>query len=167
MERGYERMTVDEVAERAGVGKATVYRRYPSKEDLAHDALQRIFEIEVPVPATGSLRGDLIEMYRSTLEFANSPIGEQFLRLVAGEASRDEWVAQLYREMYEVRRRMARDLLQRAVDAGEVRPDLDSDEIMDALPGMLVVRAICRLPMPRPEDAERMVDLLLTGAVPR
>jgi len=164
MERGYQRMTVDEVAERAGVGKATVYRRWPSKEELAHDALQRIFDVEVPEPDTGSLRDDLIAVYRATLEFANSPIGEQFLRLVAGEASRDEWAARLYREMYERRRTIAREKFQRAMARGELRADLDPDQLLDSLPGLLVVRALCRLPMPPPEDARRMVDALLDGA---
>jgi AcrR family transcriptional regulator len=166
LDRGYERMTVDEVAERAGVGKATVYRRWPSKDDLAHDAFQRIFDVEVPVPDTGSLRGDLVAVYRATLEFVNTPAGERFLLLVAGEASRDDRAAGVYLQMYERRRQIGRDMFRRAVDAGELRADLDCDEIIDALPGLLVMRALCRLPMPRPEDAERMVDTLLAGAAP-
>jgi AcrR family transcriptional regulator len=167
MERGYERMTVDEVADRAGVGKATVYRRYPSKERMAHDALQRIFDLDVPTPETGSLRGDLVVLYRSTLEFARTPAGEQFLRLVSGEAARDEWTASLYRKMYERRQAATHAMLRRAVESGELRPDLDLAVFVDWLPALAMMRAICRVPMPPPEDAERIVDLLLAGATPR
>ena len=167
MERGYERMTVDEVAERAGVGKATVYRRYPSKEQMAHDALQHIFDLEVPVEETGSLRGDLIATYRATLEFAHSPAGQRFLLVVSGEAARDEWTASLYREMYQRRQAITRRTLERAVENGELRADLDVDAMVDWLPGLLVLRAICRTPVPPVEDAERLVDAVLNGATPR
>lgn len=167
MERGYERMTVDEVAERAGVGKATVYRRYPSKEQMAHDALQQIFDLEVPVEETGSLRGDLIAVYRATLEFAHTPAGQRFLLVVSAEAARDEWTASLYREMYQRRQAPIRQILQRAIETGELRPDADIDAMVDWLPGLLVLRAICRTPMPPVEDAERLVDAVLNGAAPR
>lgn len=167
MERGYERMTVDEVAERAGVGKATVYRRYPSKEQMAHDALQQIFDLEVPVEETGSLGGDLIAVYRATLEFAHTPAGQRFLLVVSAEAARDEWTASLYREMYQRRQATTRQILQRAIETGELRPDVDIDAMVDWLPGLLVLRAICRTPMPPVEDAERLVDAVLNGAAPR
>lgn len=163
LDRGYERMTVDEVAERAGVGKATVYRRWPSKDDLAHDAFQRIFDVEVPVPDTGSLRDDLIAVYTSTLEFVNTPAGQRFLLLVAAEASRDDRAAGVYLQMYSRRRETGRNMFQRAIEVGELRSDVDIDELIDGFPGLLVMRALCRLPMPQPADAERMVDTLLSG----
>jgi AcrR family transcriptional regulator len=164
LDRGYERMTIDEVAERAGVGKATVYRRWASKDELAHDAFQRIFDVEVPVPDTGSLRDDLVAVYRSSLEFANTPTGQRFLLLVAAEASRDDRAAGVYLQMYDRRREIGRTMLRRAVDAGELRADLDLDETIGLLPGLLLMRALCRLPMPHPDEAERMVDTLLLGA---
>ena len=71
--RGFDAMTVDEVASNAGVGKATVYRRWARKEDLALAAMEQLYRDEMPVPDTGSLRQDLTEAFRSTLLFANSP----------------------------------------------------------------------------------------------
>ena len=57
--RGFDSMTVDEVASTAGVGKATVYRRWSRKEDLAVAAMERLYRDEMPPPDTGSIRGDL------------------------------------------------------------------------------------------------------------
>src|SRR6201995_6119515 len=54
LQRGYDRTTVDDVADRAGVGKATVYRRWPSKEDLAVAAMETLYSAEMPQPDTGS-----------------------------------------------------------------------------------------------------------------
>src|SRR6187551_908193 len=63
--RGFESMTVDEVASSAGVGKATVYRRWSRKEDLAVAAMEQLYRDEVPTADTGSIRGDLRAMFAS------------------------------------------------------------------------------------------------------
>ena len=60
-------MTVDDVAEAAGVGKATIYRRWASKELLANDAMAELFDIEIPDADTGSIAGDLRQVYRDAL----------------------------------------------------------------------------------------------------
>ena len=67
--RGFDKMTVDDVAAKAGVGKATVYRRWPSKEDLAVAAMQHIYSVEMPDPDTGSIEGDLTESFIKRQEF--------------------------------------------------------------------------------------------------
>src|SRR3954453_17821745 len=64
LERGFDGMTVDDVAEAAGVGKATIYRRWASKEELANDALTELFDVEIPDADTGSIEGDLQHVYR-------------------------------------------------------------------------------------------------------
>ena len=72
LQRGFDRTTVDDVAARAGVGKATVYRRWPSKEDLAVAAMETLYNVEMPEPDTGDIRRDLTEAYRSVLAFVNT-----------------------------------------------------------------------------------------------
>ena len=74
-------MTVDDVAEAAGVGKATIYRRWASKELLANDAMADLFDIEIPDADTGSIAGDLRQIYRVALTFANSEYGRAMIRL--------------------------------------------------------------------------------------
>src|SRR5919107_4996917 len=65
LQRGFDRTTVDDVAAHAGVGKATVYRRWPSKEDLAVAAMGSLYSTEMPEPDTGSIMNDLAESYRA------------------------------------------------------------------------------------------------------
>ena len=96
--RGFESMTVDEVASNAGVGKATVYRRWARKEDLAVAAMQQLYQDEMPAPDTGSIREDLQTLYSSVLTFVNSPAGLDYVRTTIKESMRDDRIATLYRE---------------------------------------------------------------------
>src|SRR3954454_5591228 len=73
--RGFDNMTVDEVAAKARAGKATVYRRWAGKEDLAFAALEQLYSTELPMPDTGSIRGDLREAFRQGLEFGGDETG--------------------------------------------------------------------------------------------
>ncbi len=163
LERGFDRMTVDEVAEHAGVAKATVYRRYPSKEDLAVDALETLFEVEIPVPDTGSLRGDLERVYADAVAFASSPAGAAFMRLAVVEACRDPRVAALYRRMIDNRQECAAVIFERARARGELRVDVDPTTVVHWLSGMLVLRMIMNAPLPTPAEISELVDVLLRG----
>src|SRR5512141_649659 len=95
LQRGFDRTTVDDVASRAGVGKATVYRRWPSKEDLAVAAMETLYSTEMPEPDTGSIRTDLAESYLAVLAFVVTPEGAAFLRSSIAESVRDERIAAL------------------------------------------------------------------------
>ncbi len=166
LERGYDRMTIDEVAESAGVAKATVYRRYPSKDDLAAGAMRRLFDIEVPVPDTGSIRTDLEQVYTDLLVFARSPQGTAFLRLAAAECCRDQRVAALYRDMMLGRRQHDRVVLDRAIERGEVRADVNEDVLFDWLPGLVVLRILADRPLPDLDEVGMLVDMALRGIGP-
>ena len=72
---GFDNMTVDDVASRAHVGKATVYRRWAKKEDLAVAAMGQLYDAQMPTPDTGSIEGDLREAFARVLAFANSEQG--------------------------------------------------------------------------------------------
>lgn len=165
LERGFDKTTVDEVAARAGVGKATVYRRWPSKDDLAVSAMERLYDAEFPEPDTGSIRTDLAESYRSVLAFVNSPEGEAFLRMSIAESVRDERIAALYRESTLRREEQSRLTFQRAIDRGEVRPDVDVDSAVQWLGGVITVRAVSGRPMPTAEDVDALVDFTLRGVL--
>src|SRR6266581_6307765 len=67
LEEGFTRMSIEAVAERAGVGKTTIYRRWPSKSDLVIDAIGGL-QAEIPVISTGNLRNDLMAMFRSAFQ---------------------------------------------------------------------------------------------------
>jgi AcrR family transcriptional regulator len=165
--RGFERMTVDDVAAAAGVGKATVYRRWPSKDDLAVAAMGRLYTTEIPQPETGSILTDLVESYRAALAFVSSVQGQAYVRMSIAESVRDQRIAALYRQATERTEDRARELFHRAVERGEVRPDVDVDVCVQWLSGLIALRSITGRPLPTPEDAERLARVLLEGVLVR
>jgi AcrR family transcriptional regulator len=165
LQRGFDRTTVDDVAARAGVGKATVYRRWPSKEDLAVAAMGTLYAAEMPEPDTGSVVTDLLASYRSVLEFVNTPEGSAYLRTSILESVRDERIAALYRASTERREDAARGTVERAIARGEVRPDVDVDLVVQWLGGFLASRVITRRPLPTVAEADVLVEFALHGVL--
>lgn len=165
--RGFDRMTVDDVATRAGVGKATVYRRWPSKEDLAVAAMDRVYGVEVPEPDTGSVAEDLRQRYRELLVAVNTPEGRELLRASITESLRDERIAELYRAASERREQQTRRIFERAITRGEVRADADLDALAQWLSGLLAFRVVTHRSLPTEADTEALVGLTLRGALAR
>ncbi|MFF0342053.1 TetR/AcrR family transcriptional regulator [Kribbella sp. NPDC004875] len=166
LERGFDGMTVDDVAEAAGVGKATIYRRWASKELLANDALTDLFDLEIPDADTGSLAGDLREVYRTALLFANTERGQALIRLAVTEANRDQRSAQIYRKVLDRRIVLTKEALDRARSRGEpIRDTADPVLMVEWMAGVFVVRALTGRPMPSPEDAESLVDVTLRAVL--
>jgi AcrR family transcriptional regulator len=163
LQRGFDRMTVDDVAARAGVGKATVYRRWPSKQDLAVEAMTELFATEFPEPDTGSIRDDVSESVRNIIAFVNTPQGEAFLRTTIAESIRDPRIAALYRESTERAEAGGRRTLQRGIDRGEVRPDINVDLALQWLSGLLASRVISGRPLPSLDEVDEYVDWVLHG----
>ena len=161
--RGFDKTTVDEVAARAGVGKATVYRRWPSKEDLAVAAMETLYSAEFPEPDTGSIRGDLAASYRSFIAFANTDTGKAYMRMSITESLRDERIAALYRASTERRELEARRSLERAIERGEVRKDADIDTAVQYLGGIIIARVVLGRPLPQLEDVDDLVEFTLRG----
>lgn len=163
LQRGFDRTTVDDVASHAGVGKATVYRRWPSKEDLAVAAMELLYSSEMPEPDTGSIATDLAESYRSVLAFVNTPDGAAYLRTSIAESVRDDRIAALYRASTERREAQSRRTFERAIERGEVRADIDIDSAVQWLGGLLALRAITHRPMPSLDETDALVALTLRG----
>lgn len=162
LERGFDGMTVDDVAEAAGVGKATIYRRWASKEELANDAMADLFDIEIPDADTGSLAGDLREVYGNALAFANTPAGVALMRLGITEANRDERSAAIYRSLIDRRIVLTKAALERAWARGEpIRRSADPVLMVQWLSGLFVLRILLNEAMPAVADADHLVDLTL------
>lgn len=162
LQRGFDGMTVDDVAEAAGVGKATIYRRWASKEQLANDALADLFDVEIPDADTGSIAGDLRQVYRDALMFVNSAEGVALVRLAVTEMNRDEQFAVFYRAFLQRRVDAAEATLKRARARGErVRDNADPVLMVQWLAGVLIIRAMTGEPMPRVEDADHLVQMTL------
>jgi AcrR family transcriptional regulator len=166
-ERGIDGVSCEDVAARAGVGKATLYRRWPGKEDLliaAFAALRR----PLPEPGGESVRADLIAMLEVMADDAEDPRHAQQYALLHAEGERYPRLVALYRErVIEPRRELMRSVLRRGIAAGEVRPDADVEIAMLALTGAVMARGKLDTPRPDPGFATRVVDELLLGLAPR
>jgi AcrR family transcriptional regulator len=161
--RGFDQMTVDEVATSAGVGKATVYRRWARKEDLAVAAMEQLYRDEMPTPDTGSIRGDLVLMYTQALTFINSPSGTDYIRTTIKESMRDERIATLYREASLRVERNVASVFERAMERGEVRRDMPMTVAIQLISGMIANRAISGQEMPGLDELDSLVDFVLNG----
>lgn len=162
LKRGYDNMTVDEVAATAKAGKATVYRRWAGKEDLAFAALEQLYGQEFPIPDTGTVEGDLRASYTQGLEFANSVAGLAYLRMSITESLRDERIAALYISAHQRQETAARAIFERGIARGELRPDFRIDLAVSTFGGLVVLRAVVG-DMPVHDDVEDLIDLLLKG----
>jgi AcrR family transcriptional regulator len=161
--RGFESMTVDEVASNAGVGKATVYRRWARKEDLAVAAMEQLYKDEMPSPDTGSIRDDLRAVFTSVLTFVSSPAGTDYVRTTIKESMRDERIATLYREASHRAEGGAVAVFERAIARGEVRPDIHMDAAVQFLGSIVAMRAITGQDQPGLDELDGLLELLLRG----
>ena len=163
-------MNMDDVAERAGVSKATIYRWWGSKELLALDALATAWAAPVPVAQrdTGNLRSDLLARFRPWLRQLNEqPFGRVIAGLVA-EAQTDPAFAKLYLEHFvQPRREATRALLVRAIDRGEVASDANLEVALDILYGPVYHRLLHQHAPLTDRFVQDVVDLVIKALAPR
>jgi AcrR family transcriptional regulator len=135
-EKGLADITIEEVAARARVGKASVYRRWTSKGSLAFDAFESDFLARQPLPDTGELRGDLVAALRSWVRTVkNTPTGRTLRGLIA-EVQRDPELGAIWRERFVGPvRAQHRKIIDRAIARGEIAPSTDPDILLDLLYG--------------------------------
>ena len=164
--RGFDNMTVDEVASMAKAGKATVYRRWAGKEDLAFAALEQLYSTQLPIPDTGNVHDDLVLATRMALEFSASETGRAYMRMTCAESLRDRRIGGLYTAAFEAQEEAARTMLQRGIDRGELRPDFRMDVAVDWFAGLMILYAIIERDVPSPDDAEELVEFMMTGIGP-
>ena len=163
LEHGYDNMTVDAVAAKAKAGKATVYRRWAGKEDLAYAALEQLYNTELPLPDTGSIRGDLKQAFTQTLEFVSSPSGRAYLRMTIAESLRDDRLGALYTAAHNSQEAAAKAMFERGIARGELRPDTRVDFAVAWISGLIVLNAVVDKPQPTVAEVDEMIDFVLRG----
>jgi AcrR family transcriptional regulator len=142
--RGLGAVSMDAIAEKARVSKATIYRWWPTKETLALDALFEEWSVQLAAPPdTGSLRGDLLALLVPWVErVGDRPYGRIVGALIT-EARTDAVFGELYRTQFVApRRQLAREALQRALTRGEIPPETDVEAVIDMLYGALYHRLL-------------------------
>lgn len=140
---GYRALTMEAVRERAGVGKATLYRRYGSKDELVRAAITHL-NYDLPLPDdTGSLEGDFAAVASQALAGAAAVGGLSLMpRLLAEVVDEPELHRIFSVHLVDPRRRIIHALLRRAIARGEVRADIDPEIAVDLMVGPLIYRVI-------------------------
>ncbi|WP_448500082.1 TetR/AcrR family transcriptional regulator [Mycobacterium syngnathidarum] len=144
-ENGYVDTNMNDIAARAGVGKAAIYRRWSSKAALITDALVywRPNLLEDDAPDTGSLIGDFDELVRQTVCRKEQLLSYDVVLRVAVEAIHDPHLASALDDLMVLKgRRLVTTILQQAAARGEVAPDRDWSLIADAMTGISLMRVI-------------------------
>jgi AcrR family transcriptional regulator len=159
---GYRDLSIEQVAAGAGVSKATVYRRYRDKADLASAALAVVSAAKLGPPLPDDTREAMIELLRR-FESGVARVGLGVLASFLDE--RDPKVLELHRERT-IKRGLARgrSVLERGRERGEIRADADLDAALNMLYGALFARRLSGDEIPR--WRERVVDTALRGLAP-
>ena len=160
---GVDGVRCEDVAARAGVGKATLYRRWPGKEDLLIAAFASL-KAPLPEPRGESVREDLIAMLEVMAADADDPRSARQFALLHGEGERYPRLVRRYKEqVVEPRRELIRSVLRRGVASGELRPGTDVEIAMLLLTGAVMARGKHDTTPAEAGFASRVVDELLHG----
>ncbi len=145
---GLEGLTVEGVATRAGVGKATVYRRYPGKLELVVASLRAAADAASPPPDTGTIRSDLRELVDTLIgRLTRTAVGRAMPMLVA-EAARVPELAAEHQAIVREKRGRVRAVVERAAARGDLREGVDADLVVDACVGPVFYRfLVTRAPL--------------------
>jgi AcrR family transcriptional regulator len=142
-ERGVDGVTIEAIAERAAVGKQTIYRRWSSRAAVLVEAFLSQDEVTAPVPDSGSLRRDLATFAGVVSASASDGSLRRSVAGLVAASHADPEVGRLFRERFVAPARAAvREVLERGVGRGEVHPDADLEVVIDELLGAIWYRAL-------------------------
>jgi AcrR family transcriptional regulator len=166
-EVGYAGLTIEGTAARAGVGKTTVYRWWPSKAALAIEVLSERASIP-PTRETGDLRTDLVQAVERVIAVLTRGTEGAIIPAMTADLVRDPAVAELFRDrILRPRRSVVADMITGAVVRGDLPDELDVSLVLDACVGAVFYRLVVSGEPVTGKVAEHLVDLLLDGARPR
>ncbi|MBW4562403.1 MAG: TetR/AcrR family transcriptional regulator [Mojavia pulchra JT2-VF2] len=153
-EFGFDGMSIDAIAVRAGVGKPTIYRRYSSKEELVADAIESVRQ-DVVIPNTGNLWDDIDELIQNAAQITLSPLGRKTVAMIINSASNNSQFAQIYCTKYlQPRKQAFAVVLERAKARNEIQADLDPGLVFDTMSAIMLYALIFQ---PTPESWEAYV----------
>ncbi|MEO5679014.1 MAG: TetR/AcrR family transcriptional regulator [Acidimicrobiales bacterium] len=161
-EEGVGGLTVDAVAARAGVGKATVYRHWASRAELIVDAVSSLVTDDEAVDR-GSLRADLEAAYERIGQVCSVGILSQVMPTLAEASTRDPELAAVHKEFVTRRRRHLMGAMERAAERGELRPGIDPSVVADLVAGPMFYKKLVHHERPDPAYAKALLDMVLAA----
>lgn len=163
--RGAAGLTIDAIAEAAGVGRQTIYRWWPSKGAVAAEAMARQARAIVPVRDSGSFADDLTQFLADSFAGLEDPGMRRALRQLVSAAQADEHVTEVAAEFTAQRRAALRALLERGRASRDIAPDADLDLLVDVAYGVLWYRLLVgHAPLDPRAARDLAAHLLAAGA---
>jgi AcrR family transcriptional regulator len=165
VERGYRELTIEGVAARAGVGKQTIYRWWPSRAALVLEAyLVASDRVRLPTPDSGSTREDVRALLTWLAEVLAEPTGGRVVAGLVGDMQHDSDLAEGFRrDVVPARRHAMLAALERGRERGEIRADADLGLAVDTLHGAVFYRLLLSGEPLDAAFAERLADQVLEG----
>ena len=163
-ERGFAGASIESIAARVGVGKATIYRRWPNREALLRFVAEQVTDA-VEVGDTGDLRKDLLAVFE--------PLAAQFyvggaarlMPAMIAEAARDESMRELLHGLVQERRQPAVDAVERARSRGELKRGVVAEDVVDLIAGSFLYRFLLLGQPLGPDVARKAIDAVLDGVL--
>ncbi len=166
LEVGYDRLSMDAVARRSRASKATLYRRWAGKPSLVVDAMVRAKQAPgVDEHDTGSLRGDLVSTFCGAHRMVQGAATGVLGSVMTALANDPEFAALFRKTFIAPKVQASQAVYTRAIERGEIRPDLDIDIIAPALAGILLHRSFVLGLVPDDATVERVIDHVILPAV--
>lgn len=163
---GYDGLNLQAVATEAKASKSTLYRRWPSKEELVLAAFIEGTRASEVAPCTGSLREDLLQIGTSVCRQVSEH--GSTMRAVLGELARSPALAAAFHDEFVLRRkRVFAEVIRDAVDRGEISAEVPDDELDDVLAGYLVFRSLVAADPPNQHTVRALVDQVLIPSLTR
>ena len=145
--QGYDGMSIEGVAAAAGVGKPTVYRRYPSKRELVIAAVTSLAAALPDAPSTSDIRADLLSYLAPAFGVFQSGVGFAMLSALLVKERDDPALMELFRaNIVRPRMRVVSEILRRAIASGELRPDVPIEAAVQMLAGGIFARHVAGQP---------------------
>ena len=161
-ERGYSGFSVESVVERTGIAKTTLYRHWPTRDDLLAAAIARLDDAG-PIPDTGSVRQDIHDLLARRVQAARAPQWERCMPALVEAAARHPELAAVIARLISQVLAQIETLLGRGIERGELRHDLDPQLAASALIGPIVFRRLLLHEAPTLQQVSAVIELLMQG----
>lgn len=165
IELGFKTVTVDGIAEKAGVSKATIYKWWPNKAAVVLDGFFEATANLLPIPDTGDVKEDLLIQVNNLTSFFLSSKGKGITELIA-EGQFDQNIAEEFRKRYIMpRRQITRSILERGINKGQLKKDVDVDLLIDLLYAPTFYRILVSGESINKEYIEKVLEHTMKGCL--
>ena len=163
-EYGCAGMSAARIADRAGVNRTTVHRRWPNLEDLVSEALLDSASDAIAIPDTGSVRGDLVLLLHEIAGYIDSEPSRSMIRALVSDAARSAAIGDIVSQVWTTRFHLGEEVIVRGIARGELRDDIPPGTLLSTFTGPLYVRLLITDEHIDAAFLEAVIDIGLDGA---